>query len=111
MARVSVGEHAVTGPAERLLPHHRALLRDSAVSRDVWIGRGYRSIKTATTLRKAGFSEVQSSLVPGRFARKLGHALRFRLHRRYGPDGLYLDTLPDRKTKVNRWVVRRAGKH
>lgn len=65
MARVSVGEHAVTGPAERLLPHHRALLRDSAVSRDVWIGRGYRSIKTATTLRKAGFSEVQSSLVPG----------------------------------------------
>lgn len=50
--------------SERLLPQHRELIRASAISREVAQARGYRSITDPKMLRRLGFDEWQSKLVP-----------------------------------------------
>src|SRR5215510_11291569 len=44
----------------------------------------------------------------GRFRRKLGHALRQRVERRFGEDDLFLTRSEDRHKKVALWRVRRG---
>ena len=45
----------------------------------------------------------------GRFRRKLGHALRQRVERRFGEEDLFLTRSEDRHKKVALWRVRRGG--
>src|SRR4029453_434607 len=44
----------------------------------------------------------------GRFRRKLGHALRQRVERRFGDEDLYITRGDDRHKKVALWRVRRG---
>src|SRR5439155_8638922 len=44
----------------------------------------------------------------GRFRRKLGHALRQRVERRFGDDDLFIARSDDRHRKVALWRVRRG---
>jgi hypothetical protein len=48
----------------RLLPHHREMLKASAITGKVAKGRGYRSVTTKAELKRLGFGEGQR-LVPG----------------------------------------------
>ncbi len=47
-----------------LLPQHAKLIADSAISAEVARARGYRSATSRAELRRLGFSEAQSRLVP-----------------------------------------------
>ena len=48
----------------RLSASHRRLIRESAITKEVADARGYRTISKPQTLRKLGFDDRQSSLVP-----------------------------------------------
>jgi putative DNA primase/helicase len=50
---------------DRLLRQHRRMLKKSAISREVWEARGYRTVKLPATLKRHGFGSRQVNLTPG----------------------------------------------
>lgn len=59
---MSAGSGDVGGPfpGRALLPHHRQVLRDSAIADEVICARGYFSVSTLKEARDLGFAESQS---------------------------------------------------